>query len=122
MCLQSIDEENTTAPEEKRRKPLHSSPSTEEHYKQLTDTHEREKNELQQKIALQKGRQRQELLDKLAARKTKRENKVGSYFLYTIQYNTIQYNTIQYNTIQYNTIHMIQYNTIQNTLCAIFKW
>ncbi len=64
-----------------QRQPISQSDPSQEDYQQIQDTHAREVNELQQKNDLQKKRQRQELLDKLAERRTKRENRVSSNFV-----------------------------------------
>ena len=52
---------------------------SEEEYKQLIEKHRQELNELEQKLDLQRRRQQQSLLDKLAARRVKRGQKVGVY-------------------------------------------
>ena len=61
--------------EEQEMRPLLS----DEEYKQLIENHRRELNELEQKLDLQRRRQHQTLLDKLAARRVKRGQKVGLY-------------------------------------------
>lgn len=54
---------------------------SDEDYKKLIATHKQELNQLQQTLDGQKERQRQSLLDKLAARKAGKDNKeVGFIF------------------------------------------